>query len=151
MESNPYLPPRSPAGEVSFEGVTRLSRTYRVANTVYAAILIACTAILVATGPVPLDRRSASVFVYFYAPVLCCLVLRWATHNVARWLVGAYGVYLLYLFGVFVWNMSTHRPDVGIGALVVGINVIALVGASLQMRSSMSPALQGGKGDATQP
>lgn len=134
MESNPYLPPHSPMDAASSDAVVRLRRTYRVANTVYAAILIACIGLLLAVSPVPLDRRTAGVFLYFGAPVLCFLVLRWATRAVAQWGVGAYGLFLMYLFGVFVWNMSSQRPDVGIGALIVGINLIALVAALMQMR-----------------
>ncbi|BDU15311.1 hypothetical protein [Lysobacter auxotrophicus] len=134
MESNPYLPPRSPVDAAASDTGVRLSRAYRVANIVYVVLSITLTGLLLATGPVPLDRRSASVFLYFYAPVLCFLVLRWATPAVARWCVGAYGLYLVYLVGVFVWNMSSHNPDVGIGAVIVGINGIALVAALMQLR-----------------
>ncbi|MDR0184095.1 hypothetical protein [Lysobacter arvi] len=134
MESNPYLPPRSRADATSSGSVLQLGRAYRVANTVYAALLFAGTGLLLAAGPLPLDRRSASVFLYFYAPVACYFMLRWSTPAVARWFLGAYGLYLLYLFGVFAWNLGSASPDVGIGMLVVGINLVALVSALLQMR-----------------
>lgn len=132
MEFNPYLPPRASVDGPSPVSA-RLGRLYRGVNNVYAAVLIVATALLITTGPIPLDRRTASVALYFGAPVACYFVLRWATPVAARrWLAG-YGAYAVYLTGVFVWNMSSSNPDVGIGALILGINLIALLAALVQV------------------
>lgn len=129
MEFNPYLPPRSSLGEAT---TPTTGRAYRLVNYAYAAILLASTALLLASFPPPMDRRSLSAALYFYAPVICFCFVRWAPPVHAKRLLAVYGVYVLFLVGVLVWNVVTPN-DPAMGALIVGINAAALLSAFAQL------------------
>jgi hypothetical protein len=131
MEFNPYLPPRSPLGH---ETMPRCGRFYIAANFLYAALLLAGTVVLLVDNPPPMDRRTLAATVYTYAPVVCFGVMRWAPAVHARKFLVAYGVYFLYLVAILVWSLLSPLADVPIGALIVGINALALLGAFVQAR-----------------
>jgi hypothetical protein len=131
MEFNPYLPPRSPLGR---ETTPSVGRFYLVVNVLYAALLLAATVVLVVQDPPPMDRRTFYATVYMYAPIVCFCVMRWAPAVFARRFLVAYGAYVLYLVTILVWSLLSPLSDVPIGALIVGINALALLGAFVQTR-----------------
>lgn len=137
MEFHPHLLPKSSLGH---ETGPRLGRIYVAVNCLYAALLFAGTCVLVVENPPPMDRRTFSAVVYLYAPLVCfCVMRRAPAVHVRRFLV-AYGAYVLFLVAIFVWTLVTPLSDLPIGALIVGLNALALLAAFLQLRRN---ALQG--------
>ena len=130
MEFNPYLPPRSSLGEAT---TPKIGRAYRVVNYFYAAILLASTGLLLAGFPPPMDRRSLLAVLCFYAPIVCFCLVRWAPPLHTRRFLVVYGAYVLFLVAVAVWNLLSPNADPAIGALIVGTNVLALLGAFVQL------------------
>lgn len=132
MTFNPYQPPAQPAADAVLPGTQRL---YRVINYLYAAIILACTLILVIGRPPPLDIWSLWAALYFHAPIFCFALLRWGNRAHSAKVVAAYGVYVGLLFGILIWRLLFAGPLPGIGLIIVGNNAFWLAAAHLQLRS----------------
>jgi hypothetical protein len=128
---NPYAPPRSTSVE---QEVATLGRAYRTLNGLYVGVLLIVTVVLVSTRPPVPDSRTFIAALYFYAPALCFLTMRFVPSKHWPAALTVYGLYVSTLLGIFVWNAVSPYPDPGIGAVIVGLNATALLAGLGQLR-----------------
>lgn len=107
---------------------------YRLLNGLYVGVLLVATIVLVSTRPPVPDSRTFIAALYFYAPALCFLVMRFASAKHWPAVLAVYGLYVSTLLGLFVWNALTPHPDPGIGVVIVGLNAIAVLAGLGQLR-----------------
>jgi len=137
VERNPYQPPRTSVEATPDESAVRLGRFYRAINLVYVVVLLVGTGVIVASHP-PLDLRTVAAALIYWAPAIGFFVLCGATRRVARRFLRAYAAYVMVLIAIFIWHLTTPLPDIRIGLQIVGINLLALVAALVQMRRGAS-------------
>ncbi len=135
MGFNPYQPPGSHSPSLRAGRRTWPGRWYHWPNYLYAAVVVAATAILAIDDPSRFDLRGCWALLYFQAPVLCFALLRWGRPAWFRGVLAGYGLYLLVLVGVSIWNFVSDAPMPGLGAYIVGSNALALAAAGWQVRA----------------
>lgn len=135
MEFNPYQAPRS---TLVGESQPVVGRLYIAANYLYAFFILGCTCILFASRPPPLNLFTLLAALYFYAPICCFALLRWGPPRHFNKVLAGYGIYVAILVGILVWNLVSPNRDLGIGLVIVGINAVGLVAASLAVRPKKS-------------
>ncbi len=128
---NPY---RTPQAEILPDAVSmRLHPLYLFPNYLFALLLLGATAILLATEPLSLlEPRGLATALTLYAPFLCFCLLRWGERRHLRFWMALQGLHVLWLMGKLLAGLASQQADLVVGGVLVGINLLALLGAMLQ-------------------
>jgi hypothetical protein len=133
---NPYRTPSSFSVAAATPRPPDLGWLYRLPNLLYAVLIVLATLILLVGNPQSLEDASAPLtLLVFYSPVLCYLLVRRGTARLLRFGLGLQALMVLWLSYRFIDNLLSGAPELRIGAVLLAVNLLALLGGLRQAKA----------------
>lgn len=134
-EFNPYRTPNSFSVTQALPKSSALGWLYRLPNQLYAVLIVLATLMLVIGNPHSLeDARAPLALLVFYAPVLCYLLVRRGNTRLVRFGLGLQALMVVWLSYRFIDNLLSFSPELRVGGVLLGVNLLALLGGLRQAK-----------------